>query len=248
MPTPTLAPQQDVACITPGPTFRQPSDPSLTFTVTTDRPVYGIGEPVAFTLTVTNPNDAPVTILTNLLPEFIVRSVATGTAVWRSVSHPLPIPRPLACTFAPGATKTYSAVWNQRGSGTAGQEGPQVPPGIYAVTGSIFGETRFGESGLTSAPVQFTIGEPAPGEGVRLFAGCNNVSLTWPSGTPTSEVAAAVSPSGALVAVWRYDVAQGRFLGFAPQFPQASDLTTVNGLDAVFICTREPGTLTRPVI
>jgi hypothetical protein len=85
-------------------------------------------------------------------------------------------------------------------------------------------------------------------ETVQLFVGCNNVSLTWPSGTTTETVAAAVAPAGALVAIWRFEAAQTRFLGFSPQFPQASDLRTVNRLDAVFLCVNAAGTLGRPAL
>ena len=89
---------------------------------------------------------------------------------------------------------------------------------------------------------------PTPGgtETVELFAACNNVSLTWPNGTPTGAVARAITPPSALVAIWRYDNATQRFQAFSPQFPQASDLLTVNRLDAVFICMSGPGTLSRP--
>lgn len=55
-------------------------------------------------------------------------------------------------------------------------------------------------------------------------------------------------PADALLAIWRYDNAAQTFRAFSPQFPLASDLTTVNRLDAVFICLREVGTLVRPII
>ena len=83
-------------------------------------------------------------------------------------------------------------------------------------------------------------------EPIELFFGCNNVTLTWQNGTPTTMVAAAVTPPDAITAVWRYDARETRFIGFAPQFPQASDLTSVNRLDAVFVCMSEEGTLNRP--
>jgi hypothetical protein len=83
-------------------------------------------------------------------------------------------------------------------------------------------------------------------ETIDLFQGCNNVSLTWPDGTPTTEVAASITPADALVAIWRFDNPAQTFQGFAPRFPEASDLTTVNRLDAVFVCMSAPGTLTRP--
>lgn len=92
-----------------------------------------------------------------------------------------------------------------------------------------------------------TTGVSAPIEAVPLVAGCNNVVLTWPNGTPTSHIADAVNPSDALTTVWWFDAAHGRFLGYSPQAPHASDLPLVNRLDAVFVCVRTPATLTRPL-
>ena len=89
---------------------------------------------------------------------------------------------------------------------------------------------------------------PGSTESVALVAGCTNVSLTWPDGTPTGAVARAITPPAALVAIWRYDATQRRFLAFSPRSAQASDLTTVDRLDAVFICMDAPGTLTRPAV
>ena len=50
------------------------------------------------------------------------------------------------------------------------------------------------------------------------------------------------------MAIWRYNNTTQTFQAFSPQFPQASDLTTVNRLDAVFVCMDATGTLTRPAI
>lgn len=102
----------------------------------------------------------------------------------------------------------------------------------------------------TPAPSPAPTPIPTPGrtETVPLFRGCNNVALTWPNGTPTTDVAAAVAPAEALVAIWRFNNATQTFQGFSRQFPGASDLTTVNRTDAVFVCMREPGMLRRPVI
>jgi hypothetical protein len=83
-------------------------------------------------------------------------------------------------------------------------------------------------------------------ETVALVAGCNNVVTTWPGATPSSTIAASVTPAGGLLAIWRYDAAAARFLGFAPQAVGASDLTAVNRLDPVFICMNTSGTMTRP--
>ncbi len=106
--------------------------------------------------------------------------------------------------------------------------------------------------GLSSPPtvtVTFTtVAAPAQGEMVTLFSGCNNVTLTWPTGTPTSEVAAAVTPASALIAIWRFNNATQTFQGFSPLPNAPNDFTSVNRADPAFICMRESGSLTRPSI
>jgi inhibitor of cysteine peptidase len=85
---------------------------------------------------------------------------------------------------------------------------------------------------------------PAPGSRVDLYEGCNNVALTFPDGTAIETVVAAVTPAGAVDAVWRHDAALGRFEGFNPRYPAVSDLRTVDFLDAVWLCVAAPASLT----
>ena len=92
-----------------------------------------------------------------------------------------------------------------------------------------------------------THAQPVNTETVELFVGCNNVTLTWPSETPISVVAEAVEPPEVVVAIWRLDNETQIFRAFAPGFPEASDLITVNLLDTVYLCTAEPAVLTRPL-
>ena len=81
---------------------------------------------------------------------------------------------------------------------------------------------------------------PDPGGIVQLYEGCNSISLTFPDGTASQMVVQAVSPAGAAVSMWRFDATQSRFLGFSTAAPQASDLLTVNSLDAVWLCVGVP--------
>jgi inhibitor of cysteine peptidase len=81
---------------------------------------------------------------------------------------------------------------------------------------------------------------PDPGGVEQLYEGCNNIALTFPDGTTSEAVVQAVSPAGAAESMWRYDSSQNRFLGFSPAAPQASDLLTVNFLDAVWLCVSIP--------
>jgi hypothetical protein len=77
---------------------------------------------------------------------------------------------------------------------------------------------------------------PAPGAAKQLYPGCNNISLTFPDGTASQTVVQAVTPAGAVESMWRHNAVQNRFEGFSPQYPQVSDLLTVNFLDAVWFC------------
>lgn len=77
---------------------------------------------------------------------------------------------------------------------------------------------------------------PAPGAAKQLYPGCNNIALTFPDGTTSQAVVQAVTPAGSVESLWRHNGAQNRFEGFSPQYPQVSDLLTVNFLDAVWFC------------
>ena len=85
---------------------------------------------------------------------------------------------------------------------------------------------------------------------VTLTGGiCNNVVLTWPTGTPLPTVAAAVQPASALESIWHQTVIDDRrvFIGWSPLANAPNDYrATEIQLDAVFICMRAMGTLERP--
>ena len=77
---------------------------------------------------------------------------------------------------------------------------------------------------------------PPPGAVLQLYPGCNNVGLTFSDGTASGAVLDAVSPAGSVETMWRHDAAQQRWEGFSAAEPEASDLLTVNFLDAVWLC------------
>ncbi len=81
-----------------------------------------------------------------------------------------------------------------------------------------------------------SIALPAPGETEQLYPGCNNIGLTFPNGTASDAVVQAVTPTEAVEAMWRHDAAQSTWQAFSPAAPGASDLLTVNFLDAVWLC------------
>ena len=143
-----------------------------------------------------------------------------------------------------GTTVQYSWTFGDGNTGT-GQTATHTytAPGTYTVTLTV--TTSANQEGSASTTATITAGT----EQVPLTTGCTNLTLTWPDGTPTATVAAAVSPTSALLSIWRYSATQGRFLGYTPTAPAfANDLQTVNRLDAVFICVSSPATLNRPTI
>jgi hypothetical protein len=83
---------------------------------------------------------------------------------------------------------------------------------------------------------------------VNLTSGCNMVTLTFATGTDASALTTAVSPPEALDTVWRLDNATRTFQAFMPQAPQASDLTSLNLLDAAFICMNTAAIIAMPTV
>lgn len=83
---------------------------------------------------------------------------------------------------------------------------------------------------------------------VSLARGCNAIGLTCPDGTTPSQVAGSVDPSDSFESLWRLDNTTGAFQAYVASAPQASDLTTLSFLDAVFLCARRSASLTMPVL
>ncbi len=83
---------------------------------------------------------------------------------------------------------------------------------------------------------------------VNLASGCNAVGLTFLDDTPPSGIGNAITPPSAFESVWRYNAAQGSFQAYVAAAPQASDLTGLRFLDAVFVCAAEAATLYMPAV
>ena len=90
----------------------------------------------------------------------------------------------------------------------------------------------------------------SPPISISLLAGCNAVGLTFsdPEGVVPSDVADAVTPAGALESIWRLDNATHAFQAYVAAAPQASDLTSLQFLDAAFVCAGGPATLLMPAV
>jgi hypothetical protein len=86
------------------------------------------------------------------------------------------------------------------------------------------------------------------GRTVSLAPGCGMATLTFPTGTNAAIVANAVSPPGALDSIWRLDNSSGSFAAYVAAAPAASDLQSVNLLDAVYLCVSAAADIAMPSV
>ena len=166
--------------------------------------------------------------LSDILGDDIPTGVAHGSIAVGGGSPPAPACA-AAATPTPGATYTPSA------------EDTPAPPLPTATTGPLPTATPSGPT-PTPAPTP----PPEQSDWVELAALCNPVSVTYSDGTTVQTLTAAVSPAGILAAMWEFE--GGVWLGYSPQYPQASNLAVTGFLDVVFLCVDAAGTFVRPLV
>jgi hypothetical protein len=108
--------------------------------------------------------------------------------------------------------------------------------GIVAVVVALVAAVVVCSTSPAGAQPVASITLPSPGAMKQLYPGCNNIGLTFENGTASQTVVQAITPTGAVQAMWRHNAALNRFEGFSPAAAQASDLLTVNLWDAVWLC------------
>ena len=82
---------------------------------------------------------------------------------------------------------------------------------------------------------------------VPLPAGCTGLALPWPARTPLAAIVAGIAPGDALVAIWRYDPARRKFVGFAPRAGAPGDYAATRARgERVMVCMKAAGVLNRP--
>jgi PKD domain len=141
-------------------------------------------------------------------------------------------------------TMTYSdgtTAFNQTQATVSGQ-----PPGFP--TSPLYTQPQLTSNGAVGgAPAQPAGAPQLIAMGVPLMPGCNNVTLTFPNGTPASAVAAAVQ--GAPVTAIYETPPNAPSLAYYPggsASAQASNLATVQHGDAATICVSGAATLNQP--
>jgi len=176
-----------------------------------------------------------------------------GTAAGISAGGPYSgvVGFPVSMTGSATSTSVSPLTWTWNfgdGTSASGQtvQKTYTTAGTYTVTLQV--QQIIGPVVSATANVTINAGTSVT-ESVALASGCNNIALTWPSGTALTTVVAAVNTPGAVAAIWHFDAFGQRFRGFSPTAPSvANDLTTINRLEAVFICLNAPATIARPTV
>jgi len=111
--------------------------------LTTDRATYAAGQPVLLTFKVANTTKKPITydFASGQQASFSITD-AKGNPVWDSTASRALFRGITHLTLAPGESKTYQAVWNEREN-----LGRPVPPGVYTVTARLLPMPRVVVSG-----------------------------------------------------------------------------------------------------
>lgn len=181
---------------------------------------YQLGEPVRFTLAVTNtgPTPAILTLPSGQRYDFLVHS-SDGAEVWRwsrGKAFPLLYGQ---MVLAPGETLTYSETWDQRDT-----EGRQVAAGTYTVTGIFTSDPRLASQprsfiiSAVPAAAGFFAGTPAGRE--RACPGPGQwQGLYWRGETTPALSALQACPNADRLWVRRGTA----WLGAAPDQPEVSD-------------------------
>lgn len=153
---------------------------------------------------------------------------ATATGRTPPAGNTSPFDLPVGIPAAPAATATFT---------------PTVTPTPGTPTAT---PTRTSTPTATGTPPTATGTATPTMESETLVVGCNPLASTYPDNTAISTIAAAVSPSGALVSIWSFET--GVWRGYSPFYPEYSDLSEVDRLDVVFICVDTAGSFERPKV
>jgi PKD repeat protein len=154
-----------------------------------------------------------------------------------------------AITFTATATTSnanssiVSYVWSfGDGSSGTGQSTTHTynSSGTFTVALTVTDSTGVAVTATTTA--QIAAGQRK----INLPQGCSNVASTFPDGTSTGTIVTNVNPSSAVLSIWEYNSAQAKFQGYLPGATQATDLPTINHLDAFFICVNAVATFSEP--
>jgi hypothetical protein len=121
------------------PVVGSPERGPLRLLLRADRQVYGRGEPVTFTLTVSNPGPAPVSVTapSSQLHDFALSR--DGAEVWRWSEGKAFLTMITEWTLPPGGMREFTVRWDQRN-----RDGRPVEPGTYVAEARLVGGDKLG--------------------------------------------------------------------------------------------------------
>ena len=232
----------------------------LTDTLTTDKPVYQIGEPIQFKFTETNTTTKPIQISIFAGDDGFNVDQA-GSLVWKSNSGAIPMVIALE-TLQPGDSRTFTSTWD----GVPETGNPPVPgvmaPGIFTVTNQLSPDgpsatfqiaSKLSYS-LTTDRSDYQIGQPVPftltetnatDQPISVDVAPTNFTVTingsavWQSDTSGSTTTQTLAPGQSIIqsGTWNGIANTGSLLGtnaWGPNFVVSSPNTPA-GLTAGFM-------------
>jgi uncharacterized protein YkwD len=120
-------------------------------------------------------------------------------------------------------------------------------PQSVTVTNDVTGAVAAAPAQASTTSASYGLASAGAMETVSLVAGCTNVPMTWPAGTPLTMVAAEIAPSGALDAIWRWDSTRNAYLGYSSRPGAPADYATIQQkFEAAFVCMKAAGSMSRP--
>jgi len=129
----------------------QINDP-LAPSISTNQPVYQVGQPVKITSHQTNTSDQPITIVTGHGPGGGVEVSQNGTVVWMSVPADVPQPQSISLgtqTLQPGQALTSTSTWD----GVPSSAGPTASPVTGSFVASLAGNSQAPTASFQVTPV-----------------------------------------------------------------------------------------------
>lgn len=157
-----------------------------------------------------------------------------------SLSSSAPSGSGLGAILTPPASPPTTAGVPVSNSGTlVPPSNPLQTANPSTVSGAGLATTTAGTRSASAQPQTHTVTEP-------LTTGCNQVVVAFGAGAAPQQIVSATSNASAVLSVWRFDNTAQRYQGYFPGPGVPSDLTSLQPVDAVFVCVNANTSLNAP--
>lgn len=205
--------------------------PNLEVSLSLERPVVALGEPVTFTVRIRNLSRETVTVpfATSQRFDLVIASDAGEVTRWSSGRVFAQVFRQES--WLPGETIAHTDSWLPIPPFTPSVLGvaqsTPISPGLYR----IWAELPIIGRPPASTPQGLIVGRP-----IQLAIGCTTLVSTLPGTAWLPLLPALVQPPGGLASVWRYNAVENDFTAYNPSAAALSDLTVVQPGDLLMFC------------